>query len=949
MKPNLSRLFAALGLLLLVVSSQAQNASLTASVVMSVTDFSQNPASSGINTNLVATGKASFLSPISVDGAVTFGPGRSTAAASGQAGRMRCRSTGGFDYFVPSANQGGYTECTARVSVEDFVTVSSTTLPPGTVVTLSFTLSTHGTVSAPAADQARPGITADLSANVVAATLVATQFKALSHLQGTLGTVTYDVQATVGETFRLLYELDASTYLSSSIADYRDLSSDGYTADQGATLSIMPQDPANVSLTATSGYDYGTTPNPTGGSDPNSAPFVTETDAELAAPMDANADGQPDYLVIDKATGIRRIGLQQPDGSFQWADPASTGIENVTGLGIGHFAATGAADGFAVAAPLWNRVNVFPDAQSDSMLAPSVGIGPDFVVGIDFAGDTRDDLAIGTIWDRADIQTHLSGLVSDAGGLSLNFGPHEETGPLSQGNRTHLAPNGPWLVGAFREGDQARDFVLRSVSSSASRPDGPTLSGLPSDTEWCWGQFQTNTPASFLFYSPGASNLYVTAVQGAAPGPYSWPAGDNYAFDRPISRVIVLPAGPVAMLLIVFEDGNSAATYDFDGNNAPVLRQRLSAPAGLKFSTGGALANGAFILLGGPNGAHGASTTWQHWGFDGTQHKLLASGALPGLNVSQTRANVLLFTANPDLDQDAMLVRTLRVGDWSDSAAPLGGNLQVIREQFLGTSPGLGSPGTTNVPALASLFPVVNQHAPADSVAVFEPPTVAAFSGLSFSPAPGTYHTTAGAGLQVRMSSASGAPIFYRLGVAQPWIAYSDAAPPTILTTTTFQAYVDDPQPSPLQSATYVIADAPGIVVGPATDANHNGLPDAWEQAFGVSDPNGDPDGDGATNLQEYLAGTDPLDATSVPSVDPGDLGLVARFPGAGAPAGTLCEIAWLSSPASVVLESTEDLNDPSSWSAAGGTDVTVGTERIHYEPESGAREVRYYRLRVNP
>ncbi len=949
MKPNLSRLFAALGLLLLVVSGHAQNASLRSSVVFSITDFAQSGPALSVSTNLVATGKSSFLTPISVGDARTYGAGRASAYATGRAGVLRCLSTGGFDYFVPSTTEGGYTECTASVAVEDFVTVSSTTLPPGTVVTLSFTLGVKGTVSAPAADQRRPGITADLSVNVVAATQVATQFKALSHLQGTLGTVTYDVQATVGETFRLLYELDASTYLSSSIADYRDLSSDGYTADQGATLSIIPQDASNVSLTAASGYDYGTTSNPTGGSDPNSAPFVTETDAELAAPLDANADGQPDYLVIDKVTGIRRLGLQQPDGSFQWADPASTGIENVTGLGIGHFASAGAAEGFAVAAPLWNRVNVFPDAQGDSTVAPSVGIGPAFVVGIDFAGDTREDLAIGTIWDRADIPTHLSGLVSDAGGLSLNFGPQAETGPFSRGNRTHLAPNAPWLVGAFREGDQTRDFVLRSVSTSASQPDGPTLPGLAPDTEWAWGQFQTNTPASFLFYSPGASNLYVTAVQGTAPGPYSWPAGNTYAFDLPISRVLVLPAGTVAMLLIVFEDGNSAATYDFDGRSAPVLRQRMTAPAGLKFSAGGALANGAFILLGGPNGAHGTSTTWQHWGFDGTQHKLLASGGLPGLNVSQTRANLLLFTANPDLDPDAVLVHTLRVGDWSDSAAPLGGTLQVIREQFLGTSPGLGSPGTTNVTALAGLFPVVNQHAPPDSVAVFEPPTAAAFTGLSFSPAPGTYHTTGGAGLQVRMSSASGAPIFYRLGVSQPWVAYLDSAPPTILATTTFQAYVDDPQPSPLQSATYVIADAPGIVVGPSVDTNHNGLPDAWEQAFGVSDPNGDPDGDGATNLQEYLAGTDPLDATSVPPVNPVDLGLVARFPGAGAPAGTFCEIAWQVTSATVVLETTEDLNDPSSWVPAAGTEITVGSERIHYEPASDARDLRYYRLRVNP
>jgi hypothetical protein len=49
-------------------------------------------------------------------------------------------------------------------------------------------------------------------------------------------------------------------------------------------------------------------------------------------------------------------------------------------------------------------------------------------------------------------------------------------------------------------------------------------------------------------------------------------------------------------------------------------------------------------------------------------------------------------------------------------------------------------------------------------------------------------------------------------------------------------------------------------------DQNRNGIDDAWEVAhFGQAnvDPQADADGDGATNLQEYLAGTDPRDAQS--------------------------------------------------------------------------------------
>jgi hypothetical protein len=51
-------------------------------------------------------------------------------------------------------------------------------------------------------------------------------------------------------------------------------------------------------------------------------------------------------------------------------------------------------------------------------------------------------------------------------------------------------------------------------------------------------------------------------------------------------------------------------------------------------------------------------------------------------------------------------------------------------------------------------------------------------------------------------------------------------------------------------------------VIAPS-DSNHNGLPDAWEAAYGVSDPNADDDNDGVSNLQEYWANTNPTNAAS--------------------------------------------------------------------------------------
>src|SRR5579863_7737796 len=72
----------------------------------------------------------------------------------------------------------------------------------------------------------------------------------------------------------------------------------------------------------------------------------------------------------------------------------------------------------------------------------------------------------------------------------------------------------------------------------------------------------------------------------------------------------------------------------------------------------------------------------------------------------------------------------------------------------------------------------------------------------------------------------------------------------------------------PFLTVICILLGARGVATA-MVDLNGNGMSDVWELMYGVygADPNADPDGDGFSNFQEAIAGTDPLNSHSYPHI----------------------------------------------------------------------------------
>ena len=133
-------------------------------------------------------------------------------------------------------------------------------------------------------------------------------------------------------------------------------------------------------------------------------------------------------------------------------------------------------------------------------------------------------------------------------------------------------------------------------------------------------------------------------------------------------------------------------------------------------------------------------------------------------------------------------------------------------------------------------------------------------------------------------------------------------------------------------------------VVAP-TDSDTNGLPDWWEAAYGVSNPNDDSDGDGLTNLQEFLANTNPTNAASslkvisASSLTNGQFSLSWSAIG-----GTRYRVQYSASLTDLFTDIIRPVDAEMDSSPVGSTSTQSFTDTF-----SPTNATRFYRVRVTP
>lgn len=573
--------------------------------------------------------------------------------------------------------------------------------------------------------------------------------------------------------------------------------------------------------------------------------------SEWFVPLDTDSGR---FALVDRATGVIRVGIMNPDGKTGFSHVVPTGITEVSDAASGITGAQG--EEIVLTAPAANRL-IRVTAAAEFPLAyvfqPLGGLGT--------SGVSESETAAAR---------HL--LVSSLANAPANISKLELRDPLTGALITEL--NSTSLVQRLEPMTNPADGSRVSIGVNNTATGSSIRVSQPPENRLIFSSSQPHEILTDVLGSAGgrhfiafrngftAARIFTAALPVTKTSSFS-SASVNFPF--PVSALLRVPGGGDSPLT----DGVIALAAD--GTQAVWLRVNaagngfISTPHSFTPDPGSALTGllplpqGVVLLSGAQAG--GISTDFKGMAFDGTDWVTRSSGSLPALPTAGAAAAHLLFLdRDPVAENGARVVGMQSVPDWTRRTGSENLPASVVREIFQSGADGLRFNSTQAVtPPPGTNFVQANQADPAMSVVTLGTADSVFTPSLRVEPPSGSYDES----FQVTaVFDARAFKLRFRRDDG-PWQDWTGSL--SVAYTTKLQFALQSltgGAPGPVQTRNYLFSANKLL----AQDSDGDGVPDFVELANGL-DPFGgaDHDGDGISDLIELVRGSDPADASDPP------------------------------------------------------------------------------------
>ncbi|MGB0371618.1 MAG: chitobiase/beta-hexosaminidase C-terminal domain-containing protein [Opitutales bacterium] len=590
-------------------------------------------------------------------------------------------------------------------------------------------------------------------------------------------------------------------------------------------------------------------------------PFLTETHNDLILHVDVNGDSLVDTVLADKAGATIVVGLNLgPEKALVWTNVMRVnGFEGIDGLAFGSFGPNG-VDAIAVSHRASNRVALFEETEnilralSPAQIFPS-NIGPDELVSMRLGSI---DTALGELL----VQTTFNGAVSDAQeGLyyELDQLNHTGAGTNLQGakhlQRLRWNDSDLPVLGVIREAEGNAFLELYEMKEFKDSGPKKLIDGsysVSSGSKYAWSMLESESSIAFTYVTGGNTIKGALLRSGALEDAFSY----NELGKGTIDMLMAFQSSAGVRLFSFLSDG-SVRILEMDTRLNIELDNLITPLKGFEFSSASPIDSDNFSLT----SISGDTESYEFYGYDGREHRSLGiKEPLPSRKIAPSPDNLFVFTNEPFITSQPILVSRDQKGDWTSQ--PVLSPEETTVEDFDNPSQGLGIP-TTNVSFTDysdgnGRFVLGNQVRPDIALYSFESRVGAVISELAADPRSGQYSDS----IQVALTADNPQVLVY-WSIDGDWSPYTGPIP--IFSDSTLYFFAedkDDGSRSPIFSEDYTF-----ILPIESQDADGDLVPDFVEVDFGL-DPflsGNDADGDGAFDLEEILEGKDPNDAGDTP------------------------------------------------------------------------------------